>query len=67
MRRRNITLGEDFQESNATSLRKDYSVKISKSPLGLSLTVPKDAVAVLLLYSCYLQPESTVKNLKMER
>ena len=35
-----------FAESNATFVKsKDYSVKISKSPLGLSLTVPKDAVS----------------------
>ena len=59
-----------FAESNATFVKsKDYSVKISKSPLGLSLTVPKDAVSgqkISIKIAVISNSESTAKNLKME-
>ena len=59
-----------FAESNATFVKsKDYSVKISKSPLGLSLTVPKDAVSgqkISIKIAVISNSESTAKNLKVE-
>ncbi len=59
-----------FAESNAIFAKnKDYSVKISKAPLGLSLTAPKDAISgqeISLNVTVISNSESTAKNLKME-
>lgn len=59
-----------FADSNATFVKsKDYSVKISKAPLGLSLTVPKDAVSgqkISIKIAVISNSESAAKNLKME-
>src|SRR3990167_7739020 len=59
-----------FAESNATFVKnKDYSVKISKAPLGLSLTAPKDAVSgqkISIKIAVISNSESAAKNLKME-
>ena len=59
-----------FAESNATFVKsKDYSVKISKAPLGLSLTAPKNAVSgqkISIKVAVISNSESTAKNLKME-
>src|SRR3990167_603766 len=59
-----------FAESNATFVKnKDYSVKISKAPLGLSLTAPKDAVSgqkISIKIAVISNSESTAKNLKVE-
>ena len=59
-----------FAESNATFVKnKDYSVKISKAPLGLSLTAPKDAVSgqkISVKIAVISNSESAAKNLKME-
>ena len=59
-----------FAESNATFVKnKDYSVKISKAPLGLSLIVPKDVVSgqkISIKIAVISNSESTAKNLKVE-
>ena len=59
-----------FAESNATFVKsKDYSVKISKSPLGLSLVAPKNAVSgqkISIKVAIISNSESAAKNLKME-
>ena len=59
-----------FAESNATFVKsKDYSVKISKAPLGLSLTAPKNAVSgqkISIKIAVISNSESTAKNLKVE-
>jgi len=59
-----------FAESNATFVKsKDYSVKISKAPLGLSLTAPKNAVSgqkISIKVAVISNSESTAKNLKVE-
>jgi len=59
-----------FAESNATFVKnKDYSVKISKAPLGLSLTAPKNAVSgqkISIKIAVISNSESAAKNLKME-
>lgn len=59
-----------FAESNAIFVKtKDYLVKISKAPLGLSLTAPKDAVSgqkISLNVAVISNSESTAKNLRME-
>src|SRR3989339_51507 len=59
-----------FAESNATFVKsKDYSVKISKAPLGLSLAAPKNAVSgqkISIKIAVISNSESAAKNLKME-
>ena len=59
-----------FAESNATFVKsKDYSVKISKAPLGLSLAAPKNAVSgqkITIKIAVISNSESTAKNLKVE-
>ena len=59
-----------FAESNATFVKsKDYSVKISKAPLGLSLAAPKNAVSgqkISIKIAVISNSESTAKNLKVE-
>lgn len=59
-----------FKESNAIFVKnKDYLVKISKAPLGLSLTAPKDAVSgqeISLNVAVISNSESTAKDLRME-
>jgi len=59
-----------FAESNATFVKsKDYSVKISKAPLGLSLVAPKNAVSgqkISIKIAVISNSESAAKNLKME-
>src|SRR3989338_2886958 len=59
-----------FAESNATFVKsKDYSVKISKAPFGLSLAAPKNAVSgqkISIKIAVISNSESAAKNLKME-
>ena len=59
-----------FAGSNAIFVKnKDYSVKISKAPLGLSLATPKDAVSgqkISIKIAVISNSESTAQNLKME-
>lgn len=59
-----------FAESNATFVKsKDYSVKISKAPLGISLVAPKNAVSgqkISIKIAVISNSESAAKNLKME-
>mgnify|MGYP001579196771 CR=1 FL=1 len=59
-----------FADSNATFVKsKDYSVKISKAPLGLSLVAPKNAVSgqkISIKIAVISNSESAAKSLKME-
>lgn len=59
-----------FAESNATFVKsKEYSVKISKAPLGISLIAPKNAVSgqkISIKIAVISNSESAAKNLKME-
>lgn len=59
-----------FADSNATFVKsKDYSVKISKAPLGISLVAPKNAVSgqkISIKIAVISNSESAAKSLKME-
>ena len=59
-----------FAKSNAIFVKsKDYSVKISKAPLGLSLVVPKNVVSgqkISIKIAAISNSESAAKNLKLE-
>ena len=56
--------------SNATFVKsKDYFTKISKAPIGLSLSAPKDAVSgqkIIIKVAVISNAESIAKNLKVE-
>ena len=65
-----VSLEYRFAGSNAIFVKnKEYFTKISKSPIGLSLTAPKEAVSgqkIIIKIAVISNAESVAKNLKME-